>query len=135
MALEIYLTFNGKCREAVDYYVNAFGVEKQQIMTFGEAPGFDAPEQAKDLIMHTFIVVDGTKIMMSDNFPGQPFHLGNNISLSVSYKDQEKVRDVFNQLKVGGKVDMDLNETFFSPLYGLVTDKYGIQWNVLLSKE
>jgi PhnB protein len=133
MAIEAYINFNGNCREAVEFYAEAFGTEKQQVMTFGEAPpdpNFPLPDNAKNLIMHTFLMIGGSKVMFSDTFPGMPFTAGNNISLTFMSKDVDELKSVFNKLKEGGTVDMDLQKTFWSECYGSLTDKFGIPWQV-----
>ncbi|PUA39027.1 hypothetical protein C8Z91_11170 [Paenibacillus elgii] len=131
MAIHVYLNFNGNCREAVEFYAEAFGTEKPQIMTFGDAPPnpeFTLPEEAKHLVMHARITVNGSDVMFSDIFPGMPFTAGNNISLSVMSKNIDEIKTYFNKLKEGGKVGMELQETFWSKCYGQLTDKFGIQW-------
>lgn len=128
---EAYINFNGNCREAVEFYAQVFGSEKQQIMTFGDAPPdpkFPLPEEAKSLIMHTLLNVNGSSIMFSDVFPGMPFVAGNNISLTVVSKDMDEIKSFFSKLKEGGTVGMDLQETFWSKCYGSLTDKFGIPW-------
>jgi len=131
MSVDIYLNFNGNCREAVEFYADVFGTEKPQIMTFGEtppSPDFQLPEEAKDLVMHTRLNIDGSNVMFSDVFPGMPFVAGNNITLALVNNNMDEIKSTFNKLKVGGTVDMELQETFWSKLYGQVTDKFGIIW-------
>jgi PhnB protein len=131
MAIDIYINFNGNCREAVEFYAEVFGIEKQQIMTFGEAPqnpDFPLSEKDKNLVMHTFLNVKGSKVMFSDVPSGMPFTAGNNISLTVTSKNIDEIKAFFNKMKEGGSIDMDLQETFWSKCYGSVTDKFGIPW-------
>lgn len=131
MAIDVYINFNGNCREAVEYYAEVFGTEKPQIMTFGETPpdpNFTLPEEAKNLVMHTRLNISGSNVMFSDTFPGMPFVAGNNISLAFHSKDMDEIKSLFHKLKEGGKVGMELQETFWSNLYGSVTDKFGIEW-------
>lgn len=131
MAVDVYINFNGNCREAVEFYAEVFGTEKPQIMTFGETPpdpNFTLPEEAKNLVMHTRLNISGSNVMFSDTFPGMPFVVGNNISLVVNSKDMDEIKSLFHKLKEGGKVGMELQETFWSKLYGSVTDKFGIEW-------
>jgi PhnB protein len=133
MAINVYLTFNGKCREAVEFYAQVFGTEKPQIMTFGESPSdpnYPLPEDAKDLVMHTRLMISGSNVMFSDTFPGTPFVEGNNISLAIVSENVDDLTSYFNQLKEGGTVGMELQETFWSKCYGMVTDKFGIQWQL-----
>ena len=131
MAVDVFLNFNGNCREAVEFYVKVFGTEKPQILSFGDAPSdtkFPMPEEAKNLVMYTSIKINGSNVMFSDTSPGMPFIAGNNISLTISSKDVEEIKSLFNKMKEGGVVVMDLQETFWSKCYGMVTDKFGIPW-------
>ncbi|MDF2722586.1 MAG: glyoxalase [Paenibacillus sp.] len=138
MAVEAYLNFNGNCREAVLFYAEVFGSGEPQIMSFGDAPPnpeFQLPEAAKNLVMHARIAVSGSNIMFSDVFPGMPFTVGNNISLAVVGHNKDELASYFQQLKVGGTVQMELQETFWSKCYGMLTDKFGIQWQLSLAAE
>ncbi|MBE1555968.1 VOC family protein [Sporosarcina limicola] len=133
MAVDVYLNFNGNCREAVAFYAQVFETEQPQIMTFGETPPnpeYPLPEEAKNLVMHTRLNISGSNVMFSDVFPGMPFTLGNNISLAIVSKDLNEIKAAFNKLKEGGTVVMDLQETFWSKCYGQLTDKFGIQWQL-----
>ncbi|KHF41623.1 VOC family protein [Halalkalibacter okhensis] len=131
MSIDVYINFNGNCREAVEFYAQVFDTEQPQLMTFGEAPPnpeYPLPEEAKNLIMHTRLNIDGSNVMFSDVFPGMPFIAGNNISLSIISKDMEKMKSYFDRLKDGGEVRLELQETFWSKCYGSLTDKFGIEW-------
>ena len=131
MAIEIYLNFEGNCRDAVEYYVEVFKTEEPKIMTFGEMPPneeYPLPEEAKNRIMHTRLNMAGSVVMFSDTFPGMPYIEGNNISLAIVTDDLDELKSLFNQLKEGGTVGMELQETFWSKCYGSVKDKFGIEW-------
>ena len=131
MAVDIYLNFNGNCREVVNFYAEVFGTENPKIMTFGEMPAnpeYPLPEEAKDLVMHSRLNISGSNVMFSDVFPGMPFIEGNNISLAIVSKDLEEITSAFSKLKEGGKVVMELQETDWSKSYGQLTDKFGIIW-------
>ncbi|MDF2501673.1 MAG: glyoxalase family protein [Anaerosporomusa subterranea] len=131
MAVEVYINFNGNCREAVEFYAKVFETEKPQIMTFGDvppSPEFTLPEEAKSLVMHTRLSINGSNVMFSDVCPGMPFIAGNNISLTIVSTNIDEIKSLFNKLKEGGNVGMDLQETFWSKCYGFVTDKFGIGW-------
>jgi PhnB protein len=133
MAVNIYINFNGNCREAVEYYAEVFGTEKPQIMTFGEGgtdPNFPMPEEAKNLVLHTRLNICGSTIMFSDTFPGSEFTQGNNISLTVVSNNMDEIKNYFNKLSEGGSVEMELQETFWSKCYGSLTDKYGLLWQL-----
>ncbi|WP_339251226.1 VOC family protein [Sporosarcina sp. FSL W8-0480] len=133
MAINVYLNFNGNCRQAAEFYAEVFNTEKPQIMTFGEAPPnpeYPLPEEAKDLVMHTRLNINGSNVMFSDTFPGWPFIQGNNVSLAFVSNDIEEIKRVFDRLKEGGKVAMDLQETFWSKSYGTLQDQFGIEWQL-----
>ncbi|PIC87294.1 hypothetical protein CSV72_04800 [Sporosarcina sp. P20a] len=138
MAVDIYLTFNGNCREAVEFYTEVFETEKPNIMTFGDQspnPEYPLPEEAKNLIMHTRLAIEGSTVMFSDTFPGSPFTLGNNISLAYQCAEAKKLQKIYGKLKEGGTVGMELQETFWANLYGSVTDKFGVIWQLSVNKE
>ena len=130
MAVGIYLIFNGNCREAVEFYSEVFGTASDEIMTFGDHPSSDYPlsEEEKKLIMHTSMRISGDLIMFSDAFPGSPVTVGENVSIMVTSKDMEELKAQFHKIKEGGRVDMDLQETFWSKCYGAVIDQFGVSW-------
>lgn len=133
MAIETYINFSGNCREAVEFYAGVFGTEQPKIMLYGDAPaeeGHPLTEETKKLVMHTELKIKGSTVMFSDVPPGMPFTVGNNISLVFVSDDLEEIQFVFNRLKAGGTVTMDLQETFWSKAYGFVTDKYGVGWQL-----
>ncbi|GBF33903.1 PhnB protein [Desulfocucumis palustris] len=133
MAVQVYINFKGNCREAVEYYSEVFGTEKPKIMLFGDMPpdpGFPLTEHTKNLVMHTFLNIKGSMVMFSDVPPDMTFVAGNNISLVVSSKDMDEIKSIFDKLKAGGTVGMELQETFWSKCYGFVTDKFGIGWQL-----
>ncbi len=102
-----------------------------RIILFLDAPedmDFPLTGEIKDLVMHTALEIEGSTVMFSDVSPGMPFILGNNIGLVIISKDMDRIRSIFNVLKAEGTVVMDLQETFWSKLYGMVTDKFGIAW-------
>lgn len=131
MAVDIYLNFKGNCREAVNFYAKVFGCDTPQIMTYGEAPPhpeFPMPEEAKNMVLFTRLNIRGSNVMFSDTAPGLPFVAGNNINLTLNSKSKEEMQSLFNSLKESGCVTMDLQETFWSKYYGMLTDKFGIPW-------
>lgn len=131
MSVDVYINFNGNTREAVEFYAEVFGTEKPHIMTFGETPqdpNYPLPEEAKNLVMHTRLNISGSNVMFSDVFPGMPFVQGNNITLALISTDIDEMKSWFNKLQEGGSIGMELQETFWSKLYGQVTDKFGIGW-------
>lgn len=133
MAIHAYLVFNGNCREALDFYVLAFGSQQPKVMTYGSAPAnpdFQLPEAAKDLVMHAQMEIDGSSVMFSDTFPGMPHTVGTNVNLAIVSRDAEKLRSYFAKLKEGGQVVLELQQTDWSECYGKVIDKFGIEWQI-----
>lgn len=133
MAINVYFNFNGNTREAVEFYAEVFGTEPPQIMTFGDSPPDPAhplPEEAKHLVMHAMLFIDGSPVMFSDVLPGMPYTEGNNINLTLMNDDTGKIKVWFDKLKEGGTVIMELQETFWSKCYGSLKDKFGIIWQL-----
>ncbi|MGG1515025.1 VOC family protein [Paenibacillus oryzisoli] len=131
MSIDVYFNFQGNTREVVNFYAEVFGLPAPHIMTFGEGPQnpeYPLPEEAKDWVMHARLNISGSNVMFSDVYPGMPFTMGNNISLALVSKDLDEVQNAFHKLKVGGKIQMELQETFWSKCYGIVEDKFGITW-------
>lgn len=132
MAVEVFIHFNGKCREAVEFYAKVFRTEKPEFMFFKDAPYSPEPslsEDAKELVMYTSLNINGSTVMFSDTAPNMPVITGNNISLTISKEDMDEITSWFNQLKEGGTVVMELQETFWSKYYGMLVDKFGIPWH------
>lgn len=137
MPIQAYLNFNGNCQEAVAFYAKVFGIEKPQMMLFSQLPpmgGDPLPEDIKNRVMHTQIQVFDSTLMFSDVLPHMSFVVGNNVNLSIHTSNLEALQAAFEGLKSDGKVLMELQETFWSPCYGQVVDKYGIVWQLNLER-
>ncbi len=133
MSLSTYLTFDGNCREAFDFYRSVFGGEFQSFQTFADAPpdsGMRVPEADKGRVMHVSLPIGSSVLMGSDSAPGfgPPVVVGNNFSITIEGESREEVDRVFAALSAGGKVLMPLQETFWGAYYALWTDKFGINW-------
>lgn len=135
MQLEMFLNFNGNCREALGFYSDAFQAPVSGLMTYGETPadsGYEVPESDKNLIMYAGIPVGGMVLMFMDTPSGSPTVVGDNINPTINADTKAEVTRLFEALSVGGKVHMPLGKTFFSDWYGMVTDKFGITWQILM---
>ncbi len=132
MAVEVFINFDGTCREAVTFYAEVFGLEVPKMMTFGDAPPSpDHPldEKTKDLVMYACLPISGSNTMFSDCYPGSGKLInGNNITVTISSTDTQELTTYFNRMKTGGKVGMELQETFWSKCYGSIVDNFGIHW-------
>jgi len=135
MELVPYLFFNGECENALSFYQKALGAKVPLLMRAKDSPvpppeGKIPPGQ-EDKIMHCEVQIGDVRFMASDGMAsgGPSFH---GFSLSLTYSDRKKVDAAFEALAKGGKIDMPLGETFWSPRFGMVTDRFGVQWMITL---
>ena len=134
MRVEPYLFFDGRCEEAIDFYKKTLGAEVGMLMRFKENPepppgGFAAGTENK--VMHASMMIRGTNVMASDGYAkGKPHFEG--FSLAFPVKDEGEADKVFGELSKGGQVQMPLAKTFFSPRFGMVADKFGVSWMVIV---
>src|SRR6185312_8434260 len=120
-----YLSFQGTCEEALNLYKDVFS-GKIEIVNRYDMPAMKAPENYKNKILHAVLTFGNNTIMACDVFPGRAVQTdGGNIKLSVSLKDQEETKRIFNKLADGGNITMPLDKQFFAALHGHVTDKFG----------
>ena len=122
-----YFTFDGNCREAMNFYRDCFKGEITQIQTFAEA-NMPVDEKMKSHILHAEMRAGEILLMASDgmaDFVAQP---GNNVSLTVNLTDVKEEERLFAALAAGGKVSMPLQDTFWGARYGMLTDRYGVNW-------
>jgi len=133
MPLQPYLFFDGRCDEALDFYKKAIGAKVDMLMRFKEAPdqSMVSPGSA-DKVMHAAVHIGDAQVLMSDgrcqgktNFQG--------FGLAISVKDEAEADKAFNALADGGRVTAPLSKTFFSPRFGMVTDKFGVLWMVMVA--
>ena len=134
MQIQPYLSFEGRADEAIEFYKKAIGAKVDMLMRFKEAPdqSMVTPE-SKDKVMHAALHAGDTQLLMSDgrctgsaNFSG--------IALALSVQTEADADRIFNALAEGGKVNMPLAKTFFSPKFGMVADKFGVGWMVMVSQ-
>jgi len=128
--LSIFLNFDGNCQEVLDSYAKIFDTKIGMIQRYGDAPGDNAAGY-EDKIMYSDLMIGDNNLMMSDVPPGYNYVAGNNFVLSYSSSDFDKLHRVFADLSDNGTVIAPMVKTFFSELYGMVTDKYGITWNIM----
>jgi PhnB protein len=134
-AVEPYLTFSGRCEEALEFYQQALDAKVEMVMRFDESPdpvpeGMLAPGFDKK-IMHAAFRVGKSLIMASDGCNATETFGG--FSLSISLTDEAEARKYFAALEEGGKVTMPLGKTFWAPLFGMVEDRFGVRWMINVS--
>jgi PhnB protein len=134
MKFELFINFDGNCREATGFYAKVFKSEVKNVCTYGQAPpdpNFPVAEADKEKLCYCDVLIGGLTVMFSDVPSGSPFITGNNINPTISIDNKEEVERVFNELKADGEVYMELQQTFFSELYGMVKDRFGVIWQIL----
>lgn len=137
MGFSLFINFDGNCRQAVNFYADVFDSEVQGLMTFDEMPpdpAYVIADEDRGKIMYCSVLIGNTNVMFSDVPEGMPFTRGNNISPVVSMDDEAAVHRAFDRLKAGGTVEMDLGSTFWSGLYGMVTDQFGVSWQLMIDE-
>jgi PhnB protein len=133
MRLTPYLMMDGNAKEAIEFYQKALEAQVLFLQTFGEMPAnpeYPLPEAARDRVGHATIKIGESELMFSDTFPGQPVQIGNQVTICLSTDSAEKSKQLFEALQEGGSVVMPLQETHFSPGYGIVTDKFGVSFQI-----
>jgi PhnB protein len=138
MQVQPYLFFDGRCEEAIEFYKKALGAEVMMLLRFKESPEPPEPSMvpagSEDKVMHACLRIGDTAVMASDGrCLGRPSFQG--FSLSVTARDQAEADRLFAALGDGGKVQMPLAKTFFSPRFGMVADRFGVSWMVVVAPE
>ena len=129
-ALEIYLVTDGNGNEAIEFYKNALGAEVVSKLTWGEQVP-DCPKEHEHLVLNAQLVVDGIRIMISDENPSSPYKAGYNMTGAFIVDSVEHAEKLYNNLKVDAKqIHMELQETFWSPAYANLVDKFGMMWQI-----
>lgn len=137
MRVEAYLSFEGRCEEALEFYQKAIGAEVLMMMRMNENPEPDAhravPPGAEKKVLHAGFKVGDTLLMASDgecagtaNFDG--------IALAITAKDDAEAKRLFDNLAAGGQVRQPLIKTFFSSSFGMVADRFGVPWMVVVDQ-
>jgi PhnB protein len=138
MQVQSYLFFDGRCEEALDFYKSALGIKVDMLMRFKDnpepiKPGM-CPPGAEDKVMHAAFRIGDSLVMASDGMAkGNPEFKG--FSLSVDAATEAEADKLFAALGQGGQVQMPLGKTFFSPRFGMVADKFGVSWMVIVPQK
>lgn len=139
MSLQLipYILMNGRAKEAIEYYqetLNANVIFKQ---TFGEGPKDTLAmfkENELDFIAHSILKIGETQIMIADIIPGLTINSGNQVSICITTSDITLAKQLYENLKKDGKVIIELNEIHFSPAWGMVTDKFGVTFQIYTNR-
>ncbi len=138
----IYLTFNGNCEEAFIFYKSVFGGEFPYIGRFKDMPPQEGqkPMSAEDSekIMHVSLPIGKDSVLMGSDTGGEwaaNFSAGNNFSISISTDSKAEADKFYKGLSAGGKQTMPMAKTFWSSYFGMLTDKFGINWMIGLNEQ
>lgn len=133
--INTYLTFNGNCEEAFNFYKSVFGGEFSYFGRFGDMPPSEempVPDNEKDLIMHVSLPISKETVLMGSDSTGSSgvVTFGNNFSISINTASKTEADRLYSSLAQGGKVIMPMQNTFWGAYFGMFTDKFGINWMV-----
>jgi PhnB protein len=136
MHVQPYLFFDGRCEEALEFYKSALGAELVMLMRFRDSPDPPPPGMvppgSEGKVMHASFRVGDTEVLASDGrCQGRPSFQG--ISLSLTVPDEATADWLFAALADGGQVQVPLGKTFFSPRFGMVADRFGVGWMVIVA--
>jgi PhnB protein len=135
MKVQPYLFFEGRCEEAIDFYRGALGAEVTALMRFNESPDPPPPGMvppgSENKVMHAAFRIGDTTVMASDGRCSGQSRFGG-VSLSLSAPDEAAADRLFAALAEGGQVQMPLGKTFFSPRFGMVADRFGVSWMIVV---
>jgi PhnB protein len=133
-AITPYLFFGGRCEEAINFYRTALGAELEMLMRYDESPEPPPPGMLQSgfekKVMHASFRVRGIPLMASDGCDDKPKFDGFRLAFTVP--TEADARRAFDALTDGGSVQMPLAKTFWSPCYGMVTDRFGLGWMVMV---
>jgi PhnB protein len=136
MVIQAYLFFDGRCEEALAFYQRALGAELLMMMRFKESPEAPppgaVPAGSENKVMHAALRIGDTTVMASDGrCQGKPSFQG--FALSITVENEAQADRTFAALADGGQIGMPLGKTFFSPRFGMVVDRFGVSWMVLVA--
>lgn len=123
--INAYLLFDGNCKEAMEFYAKCLGAQLET-MPFSQAPG--TAKEAADRTIHARLSKGDAVLMASDCPPGMPVKVGENVQINVQCESDEEIERYFGGLVQDGTVRLPLQNMFWGAKFGMLTDKYGVQW-------
>ncbi|MBP1995444.1 VOC family protein [Paenibacillus eucommiae] len=137
LQLNCFIMLDGHAEEAIEFYEKSLGAKILFKQTLGEGPeNPDNPLSAdeKKRIAHSVLHVGETEIMVSDTAPGQPLQRGNQVNICITTSDTEVSKQIYTALQQDGQIDLPLEATYFSPAYGMITDKFGVTFQIFTKR-
>lgn len=137
MQVHSYLFFEGRCEEAIAFYKETLGAKPGMLMRYSESPESCPegmlPPGSGDKIMHGEFTIGDSMVMASDGMVSGKTKF-DGFSLSVDFTEVPAAEKAFHALADGGSVSMPLGETFFAKTFGMVKDRFGMNWMVIVPK-
>jgi PhnB protein len=135
LSVNPYLNFNGNTEEAFNFYKSVFGGEFITLQRFKDTPeGSKVSDKDKEKIMHISLPIGKGNILMATDAPEsmgmEPVTFGNNFHLSLETETDAEADKIFKGLSAGGKIKMPLAKMFWGAYFGMLQDKFGVQWMV-----
>ena len=131
MSLEPYLFFDGNCADAMRFYEKALDGKLEMMLKASEAPvKSEHDKDNPDGILHAAVSVAGSRILASDWMSPDPYPGMKGVSLAIAYPTIDEAKKKFEALAAGGRVNMPLDKTFWSPCFGMLTDRFGVSWMI-----
>ncbi|MFC4809897.1 VOC family protein [Paenibacillus sp. GCM10023250] len=132
-----FILLGGEAKAAIAFYARALNAEIAFTQTFGEGPadpGHPVPDAAKDRVAHAVLKLGGADLFVADAFPGTAGPDGGRVQVCLTVPDAETSRRFFDALAEGGRIVMPLGKIHFSPSYGVVTDRFGVTFQIFTSR-
>lgn len=129
-----YITFDGRCEEALHFYRDCFGGEIVFIQYYEEVVQRNS-SGAKPKVMHSEFRADPVRLMACDKSPGQTIHQGTNITMYIIFDNSRQQDEVFGKLTEKGIIHMPLEATFWGSRLGILTDQFGVHWMLVLNRD
>lgn len=126
--LGVYINFRTETKDALVFYEEVFQTKVESVSYFKDMPNANLPEEVKELVMNSQMMIHGVRVMMSDVPMDRPLTFGTNMSFMIELQDLETAQKEFDALSAGGEVIMPLQKTFWGATFGQVRDRFGIQW-------
>jgi PhnB protein len=134
MKVQPYLFFDGRCEQAIEFYKKAVGAKLVMLMRFKESPEpTQTPPGSGEKVMHASFRIGDTEVLASDGMcNGKPTFQG--VALTLTAPTAAEAERLFAALGEGGQVQMPMTQTFFSPRFGMLADRFGVSWMVIVEK-
>ncbi|WP_079914039.1 VOC family protein [Paenibacillus sp. 32352] len=129
-----FIMLDGQAAEAIEFYQEALNSKLLFKTTYGEGKDADGlPEEVKTRISHAVLQTGENDLMVADIFPGQPYVIGDQVNICITATQQNEIKEMFTKLSEKGQVMFPLQETEFSPCFGIVKDRFNITFQFFMN--